>query len=116
MIILGILLFILQILDILTTNIGIKLGCVESNPLIKKSFNEGIPKRLVILKITLSLFLCFVLLFGNIILNWLLVGLNIFCFIVVLSNVINIQIQKRWNIRYKEKKERSEISSFNEIQ
>ncbi len=99
MIILGILLIILQILDILTTNIGIKLGCEEVNPLLRKSFNKGIPIKLIILKITLSFFLCFLLLFGNIILIWFLVGLNIFCFIVVLNNIINIQLQKRWNIR-----------------
>ncbi|MFX1365195.1 MAG: DUF5658 family protein [Promethearchaeota archaeon] len=99
MIILGIFLFILQILDIFTTNIGIKLGCEEVNPVLRKSVKRGVPVKFIILKLSLSLFLSFLLLFGNIVLNWLLVGLNIFCFIVVLSNIINIQIQKRWNIK-----------------
>lgn len=105
MIFLGIFLFILQILDILTTNLGIKLECEEVNPLLRKSFNKGIPIKFVIFKLTLTLFLGFLFLFGNIILNWLLVGLNIFCLIVILSNIINIQLQKRWNIKHEVKNE-----------
>lgn len=97
MIILGIFLIILQILDILTTNIGIKIGCEEANPLLKKSFKMGIPIKLVIIKIALSAFLTFLLILGSIILNWILVGLDLLTFIVVVSNVINIQIQKKWN-------------------
>lgn len=97
MIILGIFLLILQILDILTTNIGIKLGCEESNPLLKKSFKMDIPIKLVIIKIALSAFLTFLLFLGSIILNWILIGLDLFIFIIVVSNVINIQIQKKWN-------------------
>ena len=97
MIILGIFLIILQILDILTTNIGLKLGCEEANPILKKSFEMGIPLKLVIIKIILSTFLTFLLFLGSIILNWILVGLDLFTFIVVISNIINIQIQKKWN-------------------
>lgn len=97
MIILGIFLIILQIFDILTTNIGLKLGCEEANPILKKSFKMGIPLKLVIIKITLSAFLTFLLFLGSIILNWILVGLDLFTFIVVISNIINIQIQKKWN-------------------
>lgn len=97
MIILGIFLIILQLLDILTTNIGIKLGCEEGNPLLKKSFEMGIPIKLVIIKIALPAFLTFLLFLGNIMLNWILVGLDLFTFIIVVSNVITIQIQKKWN-------------------
>ncbi|MCK4380197.1 MAG: hypothetical protein KAW51_03600 [Candidatus Lokiarchaeota archaeon] len=97
MIILGIFLIILQILDILTTNIGIKLGCEEGNPLLKKSFKMGIPIKLVIIKIALSAFLTFLLFLGSIMLNWILVGLDLFTFIIVVSNIITIQIQKKWN-------------------
>lgn len=117
MIILGIFQIILQTLDILTTNKGLNIGCEERNPLIKKAFNKGIPIKFIIIKITLSVFLCFLLLFGNIILIWLLIGLNIFCFIVVLSNIINILLQKRWNIRCEMKlKNSKEISHFKSTQ
>jgi len=100
MIILGIFLIILQILDILTTNIGIKLGCEEGNPLLKKSFKMGIPIKLVIIKIALSAFLTFLLFLGSIVLNWILVGLDLLTFTVVISNIINIQIQKKWNMKF----------------
>ena len=100
MIILGIFLIILQVLDILTTNIGLKLGCEEANPLLKKTFKMGIPLKLVIIKIILSAFLTFLLFLGSIILNWILVGLDLFTFIVVISNIINIQIQKKWNMKF----------------
>ena len=116
MIILGIFLLILQILDILTTNIGIKLGCEESNPLLKKSFKTGIPIKLVIIKIALSAFLTFLLFLGSIILNWILIGLDLFIFIIVVSNVINIQIQKKWNKKFDiELESMRNVTQFNDV-
>jgi len=57
----------------------------------------GIPLKIVITKIALFAFLTFLLFLGSIILNWILIGLDLFLFIIVVSNVITIQIQKKWN-------------------
>ena len=100
MIILGIFLIILQIGDIITTNIGIKNGCEEGNPILKNKVNSGFPVYLIIIKIGIASLVTFLLSIGMMILNWIFLLLDIFLLIVVVSNVIGIHTQKKWNRIY----------------
>ncbi len=100
MIILGIFLIILQICDIVTTNIGIKKGCGEGNPLLKETLKSGFPIYLVIIKIALAGFVTFFLSFGMTILNWIFLALDIFLLIVVINNIIGIYVQQNYNRTY----------------
>ncbi len=84
-------------MDIITTNLGIKRGCVEGNPLIKKSLESGFPLYLVIIKIGLASLLTFFLSLGIIILNWLFIALDFFLFAIVINNIIGIHLQRKWN-------------------
>ena len=97
MIILGIFLIILQIGDIITTNIGIKNGCEEGNPILKEKVNSGFPVYLIIIKVGLSILVTFLLSKGVMILNWMFLIFDIFMFIVIANNVIDIHTQKKWN-------------------
>lgn len=99
MILLGIILIFLQFFDIITTNIGIKEGCEEVNPMLKKSLKSGFPTYLAIIKISLAILLTFCLTFSIMILNWIFLGLDLFLLFVVVNNTIGIQIQKKWNVR-----------------
>ena len=97
MIILGILLLLLQIGDIITTNIGIKNGCEEGNPILKKKLNSGFPVYLIIIKLGLASLSTLLLSIGMMILNWIFLISDIFMFIVIVNNVIDIHTQKKWN-------------------
>ena len=100
MVILGIFLIILQAMDILTTRIGLKNGCVEGNPLIKDKLSSGFPVYLIFIKITLSTLITFFLSLGIVILNWIFLAFDIFLLIVVLNNISGIIVQKKWNLKY----------------
>ncbi|KKM18789.1 hypothetical protein LCGC14_1662180 [marine sediment metagenome] len=100
LIILGIFLIILQISDIITTNIGIKNGCEEGNPILKKKLNSGFPVYLIIIKIGIASLVTFLLSIGMMILNWIFLALDIFLLIVIVNNVIGIHTQKKWNRIY----------------
>ncbi|GAG86450.1 unnamed protein product [marine sediment metagenome] len=100
MVVLGLFLIILQIMDIVTTNIGIKRGCEEGNPLIKNSLESGFPIYLVIIKIGLASLLTFFLSLGITILNWLFIALDFFLFAIVINNIIGIHLQRKWNRLY----------------
>ena len=78
---------------------GIKIGCEEVNPMLKKSLKSGFPVHLVIIKISLAILLTFCLTLSIIILNWIFLGLDLFLLFVVVNNTIGIQIQKKWNVR-----------------
>jgi len=100
MIILGLFLIILQIIDIITTNIGIKNGCEEVNPFLKKSLKSGFPLYLAFTKIGLGTLLTYFLSLGIIILNWIFFGLDLFLLFVVINNTLGIHMQKKWNRFY----------------
>jgi len=100
MIILGLFLIILQIIDIITTNIGIKNGCEEVNPFLKKSLKSGFPLYLVFVKIGLGTLLTCFLSLGILILNWIFFGLDLFLLFVIINNTLGIHIQKKWNRNY----------------
>lgn len=91
---------ILQIVDIITTNIGIKYGCTEVNPIMKKIMKTGFPLWMIIFKIGIGIFITWTLSFGIIALAWIVFGLNIFMVVVVLSNLIGIYISKKRLINY----------------
>ena len=104
MIVLGIIYIVLQSLDILTTNLALKNGCEEGNPLIKKSLNEraGFPLYLALVKIGIGVYLTYLIfivetMFSISFLNYLVLGLDIFMFAVVMNNSIRIPIQIRLN-------------------
>ncbi len=104
MIILGIIYIILQVFDVFTTNLALKNGCEEGNPLIKKSLNErsGFPIYLAGIKIGIGVYLTYLIIilesvFTISFLNYLVLGLDIFMFFVVMNNTIRIPIQIRLN-------------------
>ena len=98
MIVLGIIFTVLQGLDLLTTNIAIKYGCQEANPLLKDSLEgKGFPLYLAIIKITMGIFLTILITIGSIILNVIVVFLNVLMGIVVINNLIRIPIQRKYN-------------------
>lgn len=104
MIVLGIIYIILQSLDILTTNLALKNGCKEANPLIKKSVNErsGFPLYLALVKIGIGVYLTYLIfivetVFSISFLNYLILALDIFMFAVVMNNSIRIPIQIKLN-------------------
>ena len=98
MIILGIFFTILQISDLTTTNIAIKQGCQEANPLLKETLEgTGFPASLAAIKIGLGIFLTILLLVNSIILNIIVLILNIVMLTVVVNNLIRIPIQKKYN-------------------
>ena len=98
MIILGIIFFILQLGDLITTNLAIKNGCQEANPLLKESLEgSGFPLSLAIVKIGLSIFLIIMISVNNIILNIIILILDILLFVVIINNLIRIPIQKKYN-------------------
>lgn len=99
--VLGIIFTILQGLDVVSTNIALKRGCVESNPLLKKSVKIGFPIYLIVIKIGLGIYLTYLSFvfsgnsliissFGGSILNIMLMGLNLFVGVVVINNFIRI--------------------------
>ena len=99
--VLGIIFTILQGLDVVSTNIALKRGCVESNPLLKKSVKSGFPIYLIVTKIGLGIYLTYlsVVFSGNSLtinalgislLNIMLIGLNLFVGAVVINNFIHI--------------------------
>ncbi len=107
MIFLGIFYIILQIFDIITTNLALKNGCEEGNPLLKKSLNEraGFPIYLIIVKIGIGIYLTFLMYYIEIMyslpfLNYLVLGLDIFMLSVVINNSIRIPIQIRLNRQF----------------
>jgi hypothetical protein len=107
MIVLGIIYILLQAFDIITTNLALKKGCEEGNPLLKKSLNgrAGFPKYLIFIKIGIGIYLTYLMyfvetMFSISFLNYLVLGLDIFMFIVVLNNSIRIPIQIRINREY----------------
>ena len=104
MIVLGIVYIILQAFDIITTNLALKAGCEEGNPLIKKSINEraGFPIYLAAIKIGIGIYLTYLMyvvetMFSIAFLNYLVLALDIFMFAVVMNNSIRIPIQIRLN-------------------
>jgi len=107
MIVLGIIYIILQALDILTTNLALKNGCEEGNPLLKKSLNEraGFPIYLIAIKIGIGLYLTYLIyivetMFSIQFLNYLVLILDIFMFIVVMNNSIRIPMQIKINRQF----------------
>ena len=107
MIVLGIVYIILQVLDIFTTNLALKNGCEEGNPLIKKSLNErsGFPLYLALIKIGIGVYLTYLIFIVEAVyaisfLNYLVLGLDIFMFAVVMNNSIRIPIQIKLNRQY----------------
>ena len=101
MIILGIILIILQIVDIITTNVGIKNGCIEGNPIMKKITKTKVPIWLIVSKISLGAFVMWTLSFNIRILIWIIGALDIFMVAVVLLNLMSIYIQKRFGNDYR---------------
>ncbi len=101
MIFLGIIFTILQIADIVSTNIAIKTGCSEANPLIKETVeSKGFPISIALIKILLSVFLTIMMTFSNLFLNILVIFLDIVLLIVVINNISRIPVQKRYNRLY----------------
>ena len=107
MIVLGIIYIILQVLDIITTNLALKNGCEEGNPLIKKSLNEkcGFPIYLAAIKIGIGIYLTYLIfivetVFAISFLNYLVLGLDLFMFVVVMNNSIRIPLQIKSNRQY----------------
>lgn len=107
MIVLGIVYIILQVFDIFTTNLALKNGCEEGNPLIKKSLNErsGFPLYLALIKIGIGVYLTYLIFIVEAVyaisfLNYLVLGLDIFMFVVVMNNSIRIPIQIKLNRQY----------------
>ena len=107
MIILGYIYIVLQALDIFTTNLAIKSGCEEANPLIKKSLNEkaGFPLYLATIKIGIGIYLTYLIyvlesMFSITFLSYTILFLDIFMVIVVINNSIRIPIQIRINRQY----------------
>ncbi|MBN1801267.1 MAG: hypothetical protein JW891_07155 [Candidatus Lokiarchaeota archaeon] len=98
MILLGIIFTLLQVADIISTNIAIKTGCSEANPLIKDSVeSKGFPISIASIKIILSLFLTIMMSLSNIFLNILVLFLDIVLLIVVVNNITRIPVQKKYN-------------------
>lgn len=98
MIILGIFFLILQLGDLITTNLAIKNGCQEANPLLKESLEgSGFPLSLAIVKIGMSIFLIIVISVSSMILNVIVLILDILLFVVIINNLIRIPIQKKYN-------------------
>ena len=98
MIILGIFFTLLQLLDLISTNIAIKQGCQEANPVLKKTLDgSGFPLYLAITKIGLGVFLTIMLSIQSIILNFIILILDIIILMVVINNFIRIPIQKKYN-------------------
>ena len=121
MIVLGIIYIILQALDIITTNLALKAGCEEGNPLIKKSINEkaGFPIYLMALKIGIGIYLTYLIfivetMFSVYFLNYLVLALDIFMFAVVMNNSIRIPIQIRLNRQFFA--ESAKIKKFMQVQ
>jgi len=92
------------VFDIITTNLALKNGCEEGNPLIKKSLNEkaGFPIYLAAIKIGIGIYLTYLMyvveiMFSIAFLNYLVLALDIFMFAVVMNNSIRIPIQIRLN-------------------
>jgi len=107
MIVLGIVYIILQVFDIFTTNLALKKGCEEGNPLIKKSLNErsGFPLYLALIKIGIGVYLTYLIFIVEAVyaisfLNYLVLGLDIFMFVVIMNNSIRIPIQIKLNRQY----------------
>ncbi len=96
MIILGILLLILQIGDIITTNMGRKNGCEEGNPFMKKLVKTDFP-YFIVLKIGIGFFFIYLLSFNLIILNFIVLINDIMLFFILIENISNIYTQKRIN-------------------
>ena len=98
MLILGILFTLLQFLDLVSTNIAIKQGCQEANPVLKNTLDgSGFPLYLAITKIGLGIFLTIMLSMQSIILNFIVLMLDIIILLVVINNFIRIPIQKKYN-------------------
>ncbi|MFX1276402.1 MAG: DUF5658 family protein [Promethearchaeota archaeon] len=98
MIFLGILFIIFQFLDLITTNVAIKNGCQEANPLLKKTLDgSGFPFSLAVVKIGLGIFLTITLALQSIILNWIVLILDVILGLVVVNNLIRIPIQRKYN-------------------
>lgn len=98
MILLGILFILLQILDLISTNVAIKQGCQEANPLLKKTLDgTGFPIYLAITKIGMGIFLTIMLNIQNLFLNGIVIILDIVLLLVVVNNFIRIPIQKKYN-------------------
>jgi len=107
MIVLGIVYVLLQVFDIITTNLALKNGCEEGNPLLKKSLNEraGFPKYLIFIKIGIGIYLTYLMYFVETMfsvpfLNYLVLGLDIFMLAVVMNNSIRIPLQIRLNRQF----------------
>lgn len=107
MIVLGIIYIILQAFDIITTNLALKNGCEEGNPLLKKCINEraGFPIYLIFIKIGIGIYLTYLIfvvetMFSIYFLNYLVIALDIFMFAVVMNNSIRIPLQIRLNRQY----------------
>ncbi len=83
-------------MDIITTNVGIKNGCTEGNPVTKKITKTKVPIWLIVSKISLGAFIIWSLSFNIRILIWIVFGLDIFMVAVVLLNLMSIYIQKRY--------------------
>ena len=97
MIFLGIIFTVLQLLDLISTNMAIKAGCTESNPLLKEALESGFPVYMAFIKVGLGIFLIVLLSIGNVMLNWVVLFLDIFMLIVVFNNMVRIPIQKKYN-------------------
>ncbi len=85
-IILGIFFLLLQIGDIITTYIGIKMGGEEGNPLMRKLVKIGFP-YFVILKLSLSAFVIFFLSFNINFIFYLFLIINIILLIIFIWNI-----------------------------
>lgn len=98
MIILGVILFFFQILDIITTKIALKNNRLEEgNFFFKKSINnrKGFSYKLISFKIILALFLTYCLvLITHIITNIIMIIVDIFYGIIILNNIIKIIMVK----------------------
>ncbi|MFX1236804.1 MAG: DUF5658 family protein [Promethearchaeota archaeon] len=101
MIILGILFTILQLSDIISTNIAIKAGCTEANPLLKETVDsKGFPLSMALVKISIGVILTVMTIISNLFLNILIIVLDITLLIVVINNITRIPIQRKYNRLY----------------
>ncbi|KKM85144.1 hypothetical protein LCGC14_1291930 [marine sediment metagenome] len=96
MIILGILLLLLEIGDIITTNFARKNGCEEANPFMKKLVKTSFP-YFIVLKIGIGCLYIYLLSFNFIILNYIVLLNDVLLFIVLTNNIYTFYIQKRIN-------------------
>jgi len=80
---------------------ALKRGCVEINPLLKKSVKYGFPIYLIIIKIGLGIYLTYLSIvfsssslvinpLAGSILNIMLIGLNLFLGAAVINNFVRI--------------------------